>query len=416
MLQVNPSSFSQGSSIPAAASNPIRNPSFSQTPSSSITSMAVNNRTHSYFENILTLFIIMGLFITVSLKICPFLLRISQVCIAWIKDLWKPSVKAEEVLIDTESVVKPRKSLTQAIGKGDLLTVKSLIESGAVDINEMSHVDYSWQDRFPPLIEAACEAQCSIMKYLIEKDASLESRSEKNSTLLNEFIKAGSSKLTNRQLLEMIKFLLGSGASVNLPGAGGYTPLMTACKHTKDAALIKVLLNLKPLIDVQAENDDTALLLALLNNNLEAVELLIEHNASLHTTHKGCTLLGVLSSRGNIFMAKYFLQKTKVNIDEYDAHGVTALILACCEGQNPMISFLAENGADINAQTIQETKIELPNKGGMILPKTYAIFPKGSTSLTFAKEFGRNPTIALLSELGGKELKEVKVEKYSGLF
>jgi ankyrin repeat protein len=406
MPQVDPLSFSQRSSISSTFSNSIDNPSIFQsafsTVPSTIISMTVTNSTHSRYQNLLRSLI------AIPQKIYAFLARVCQTWILWSKCLWN---EVSLFKTNADRRVKAREALTRAICLGNLSKVKRLVESGSVDINEISNPQF-WNNPSPPLVEAAGNAQLFIMKYLIEKGAFIEGRSKEGSTPLIEFIKTGSAKLTTCQLVEMVQFLINSRANVDLPGTGGYTPLMTACKYTKDPALIKMLLHLKPLIDVQAENGDTALLIALLNNNLEAVELLLEHKASLHTTHKGRTLLGVLSSKGNLLMAKYLLEKAKVNVDEYDANGATALIWACHKGQNSMISFLVQSGADPNARTTQAIDIQLIKYAGQLLtfPTTRVTFPKGSTGLTFAKEFEKTRTAALIYKLGGQEFKEVKVE------
>ena len=60
----------------------------------------------------------------------------------------------------------PRKAFSEALKKGDLSQIQSMIESSAVGIEEIPENDFTGST---PLVEAAGFAQVPIMKYLIEK-------------------------------------------------------------------------------------------------------------------------------------------------------------------------------------------------------------------------------------------------------
>ncbi len=299
----------------------------------------------------------------------------------------------------------PRKILSRSIEAGDLVKVQSLIESFAVGIDELSE-DY---DPKSPLIEAACKAKISIIKYLIEKGACIEGASEKGYSPLVKFIEAGT-RVSFQQLSETVRLLLDSGADVNGAGKDGYTPLMAACQHTRCLELIEMLLDAGAFIDARAKDENTAYLLSLRNNNVKAYRLLVSRRANTNMTWKGLRPLSVLAWEGNLVMAKMLIEETGANINTYDANGATPLICAAIGGQSAMVQFFVERGADINARTTSPIDVEVP-KNGFSIFKTYVSFPKGSTALNFAKTMGKNAMANLITDLGGILYKEVEYKE-----
>lgn len=323
------------------------------------------------------------------------------------KNKGKPKQHTE--LNNDEHDKSPRERLSKAIEKGDLSKVKSLIESFAVDVDQLSD-DYN---KWSPLLEAASRAQPSIMRYLIEKGAFIEGLANYKKTVFTEFIKEAGGKLAFKNLLETTQFLLNSGADVNLPDDQGYTPLMYACKYTRGIKLIEFLVEKGALINAQAKDEYTALHLSLLNDNVEAFRYLLHHGGDLSAIHEGLTFLGVLASQNKLAMAKLLIEEANVDVNQYDRNGATALCWAAAAGNNSMIKFLVEQGGEINAQTISETIIQLKGTSLIHFEKNYISFSKGSTPLTFAKKWAKTPTIELISSLGGIEFEPPVIREWS---
>lgn len=100
--------------------------------------------------------------------------------------------------------------LTEAIGSGDLATVKMFVEEKGIDIND-GHELFAW----PPLLMAAGKNQTEIAKYLIDRpDVDLNYRHP--ATKWTAFMHAAF--FGNE---ELVKYLAEKGADTNLKTKGG---------------------------------------------------------------------------------------------------------------------------------------------------------------------------------------------------
>lgn len=99
--------------------------------------------------------------------------------------------------------------LTEAIGTGDLATVKVFVEDKGIDIND-GHELFAW----PPLLMAAGKNQTEIVKYLADRpDVNLDYRHP--ATKWTAFMHAAF--FGNG---ELVKYLADKGADVNLKTKG----------------------------------------------------------------------------------------------------------------------------------------------------------------------------------------------------
>lgn len=311
----------------------------------------------------------------------------------------------------------PRQALTRAIKSGDLLQVQSFIESKKVAIDEVP--EKTWKGT-TPLVEAAASAQFEIIKYLLEKGASIDGISGNYDTPLMKLIQEGSLKLTCQQLIEMVSFFINSGAKVNRLGEGKYTPLMNACKYTQCTQLVEMLLDLGAKIDAQSSDENTAFLLCIRNTNIPAFRLLLKRGANTSLTCNRSTPLGIAAEEGNIVMARILIDELKADVNEQDEIGSTPMIWAALNRQISMIAFLAEKGADINAKTPCAIQIIKPQDREdrwptLSLSRTVVIFPKNSTPLTFAKwsaSISKSiSAVNLICELGGIEFPHAELKE-----
>lgn len=296
----------------------------------------------------------------------------------------------------------PRKVLTKAIGMGDLDGVKDLIESSAVEIDEISE-EYDFKS---PLIEAAMQADIPIIKYLIEKGANIAGLSEKGYSPLEKFIEAGK-RLSSEQLLDTVHFMIDHGADINGCANDGYTPLMAACEYSRSIELIQLLLDLKAFINAQTTDGKSAYICAILNSNLKAYRLLLSHGVDTNVFYEGFSPIGLLAWNGNIFMMKILLNETDADINAYNPNGLTPIMAAVIGQQSATIQFLVEKGADINAKTYNLINIRLPEEWLSLLQK-HVPFPRESTALNFAITLGYVGIANLLTELGAVIYQEVE--------
>ncbi len=307
----------------------------------------------------------------------------------------------------SEEVKTPRKELSEAIKNGNINKVKSLIETSTIGIDEEKDT-YSYTS---PLTEAAENAKIDIIKYLIEKGASINGIAKGPSPLV-KFIEGGI-HLSFENLINAVNFMIENGANVNGCESDKYTPLMAACEHISSIDLIELLINNGANINAKSTKDDTAYLLSLRNNNIKAYRLLISLGANINETHKGMLPLSYLAFYGNTYMIKTLLNETQANVNEYNPNGTTPIMCATLGNQNATIEFLIEKGANTNSTTLYPLDIEIPNKWGFSFSTKYVAFPKGSTALNFAKTLGSISTANLLTELGGTIYKEVEYKEVS---
>ncbi|MFA6118315.1 MAG: ankyrin repeat domain-containing protein [Parachlamydiales bacterium] len=300
----------------------------------------------------------------------------------------------------------PRKNLSSAIEKGDLAKVQSFIESAVVGIDELS-------DNFDPqspLLEAVSKSKISIIKYLIEKGACVNGISQKNYSSLEKFIES-SRMLSNKQLIETIVFMIDHGVDINGCGDDGYTPLMAACKHTRSIELLDLLLDKGAFMDAESKDEETAYLVSIRNNNLNAYRLLINRGANVNVTYKGMNILSLLAWDGNIFMMKIILDETDANVNGYNPNGTTPLICAVLGSKSAMIQFLIDRGANINALTTKVIDVEINKNQIFKFGRTYVAFPKRCTALNFASTLGLVPIANLLIERGGIIYQDVEYKE-----
>jgi ankyrin repeat protein len=129
--------------------------------------------------------------------------------------------------------------------------------------------------------------------------------------------------------LDMVKFLVSKGANINQPDSSGITALMNASSDTKNNELVKFLLSKGADTTLQDKDQNaSALMYASRSGAVENAKLLVAANANVKYAAKG---------------------------------GVTALHWAAENGWVPMVTFLLEKGADIEAKnSAGQTALFLP--------------------------------------------------------
>ncbi|EAX82040.1 ankyrin repeat protein, putative [Trichomonas vaginalis G3] len=155
----------------------------------------------------------------------------------------------------------------------------------------------------------------------------------------------------------MIYILISNGANPNIKDKNGYYPIHLATK-LKDFDIVGFLVSnsIKYTVDVDAKNNDdkTALHVAVLNNSLRIVKLLISHGANINAVDKGNITPFQYAIRNyhreiiKIFISKEGDVNTKVE------NGLSILHFAAIFGDKEMIEILISNGIDINSR-IQAT-------------------------------------------------------------
>lgn len=191
-----------------------------------------------------------------------------------------------------------------AIKENDLELITSYLHSG-YDVNRKN------QEGCPALVWAAQNGQAAVVKLLIEAKAEVNATFDKSiyGDRMTALMAAGDDA-------EITKVLLDSGADV----------------HLKD------------------DKGKTALIWAVIKNNLEVIKLLIAGHADVDATDKyGESTFLIAAFKGNVEILK-FLSTAGADIHLKNSRGETALIQATDRGNIEAVKHLIEAGLDINAK------------------------------------------------------------------
>jgi ankyrin repeat protein len=169
---------------------------------------------------------------------------------------------------------------------------------------------------------------CELIKILVLRGASANTKSEDGNTLLHCACRCGD--------IELAKFLVNIGADTNAKHEDGDTPLHRA------AALMCYTWEERTDIEVVAH------FVAINAESLELVKFLIANGADVNAKGLcGDTPLHYAAKFGNIELVKFLVSKgAGINVnDDYDntpLHGAS--------GSDKVFKFLVANGADVNAK------------------------------------------------------------------
>lgn len=170
----------------------------------------------------------------------------------------------------------------------------------------------------------------------------------------------------------MVARLLQAGANPNLPLLLGETPLMVASR-SGNPAVVEQLLARSANVNARAARAQTALMWAVAQRHSAVVKVLLAHGADVHARsevwnqvmavpphglpeynrtipHGGDTPLMFAARVGDLSSATLLLA-AGANVNDADAWGVSATVLAAHSGYGALVQFLLEKGADPNAAT-----------------------------------------------------------------
>jgi ankyrin repeat protein len=186
----------------------------------------------------------------------------------------------------------------------------------------------------------------------------------------------------------MMNLLISAGADINHKSKmTGYTPLMNALNSCNNE-IAKFLIDNGADIKIKANDGATALILAC-GCSEQITKELLEEGADIHAvTDRGmgvfsqCTNVGLRRGTVSYEFAEFLLSKG-ADIDETNTTdyygGYTPLFWAVESGNEKLVSFLVEHGANVNAKS-----------------------NKGKTPLSIATEAGSTNIVEILKAHGAK--------------
>ena len=245
--------------------------------------------------------------------------------------------------------------LITAARNADLAAVRALLEKQA-DVNSVEG------DGATALHWASYRDQLEIADLLIRSGAKVNAANDLGATPLWLAAQNGSAAMTRR--------LLQAGADPNKRLTAGETPLMIAAR-AGNAEVVDLLAAKGAALDARATRGQTALMWAVAQKHSDVVKVLIARGADVHARseawnevmavfphgildynrpipHGSDTALLFAARAGDLASAK-LLVGGGANVNDEDAWGVSATVLAAHSGFADLVAFLLDHGADPNA-------------------------------------------------------------------
>ncbi|XP_047128763.1 transient receptor potential cation channel subfamily A member 1 homolog isoform X1 [Hydra vulgaris] len=248
--------------------------------------------------------------------------------------------------------------------------VKLLLEKGC-DVNQCMDGEET------PLHIATVIGNIEIVEFLLLHGADVEKRNSIGRTALHKAADFGK--------YEILELLISKNADIDRFDNSYLTPLLLASSRPGNQKTIQTLLKCGAQVDLTNTEEQTALHIAVINNNVDGVELLLsfleakkiidmsdkDNNTCLHIACKsGFEKIAIMlmdananvRSRNNfeqtpLHLAAFFGQEDVVDnileinpsvINDLDREGNSPLHLAAMNGHVNVISFLLKSGASIN--------------------------------------------------------------------
>lgn len=196
------------------------------------------------------------------------------------------------------------------------------------------------RDGRTPFLLAAHNADVRMMQLLATASANVKAVAPNDDSALTLAIQ------NRANALDAVKFLLQHQFDLNQPDKSGRTPLQLAA-GTKNPALIKLLLqngaDPNPKHDPRFPKQHPPLVVAINNDDIETIQLLLEHKAD---TNAGAPL--AIAARRKNLEAVETLLKAGADANLPDADGNRPLLYAARDGNRLMADRLLKAGADPN--------------------------------------------------------------------
>ena len=245
--------------------------------------------------------------------------------------------------------------LIEAVKAGDAARVRALLEAGA-------DPDAAQLDGSSALLWASHRDDVETVRLLIEAGADASAGNDLGATPLWAASENGSTAV--------LRTLLAAGADPNRELLSGETPVMVAAR-AGSGEVVRQLAAAGADLDRQGSRGQTALMWAAAQRHPEVVQALLDAGADLSVRsdvwtqvmavpphsrpeynreipHGGNTALLFAVRAGDLPSARV-LVAAGADVDDADAWGVSAAVLAAHGGHRELLEFLLENGADPNA-------------------------------------------------------------------
>lgn len=269
--------------------------------------------------------------------------------------------------------------LGMAASTGQVEAVRLLMEYGASP-------NFVGPHGITPLIMAAAMGHTEMVSFLLEHGADVNARSNNSQTALHEA--CGSEKL------DMIARLVEAGADVLLEDSHKVSPLQHAV-YIGSTEMIKLLLRSDVSFCEPNSPGMGACVAAVKQGNLDALEILFEHGASVESTVNSLTLLHFAVYQAKTEMVKFLLDRG-ANANEHSNSARYSPLMVACEREDLEIAgLLLERGADANHESeVSETPLTMASKSGQ--PDMVRLMLDNGADINFRDHRGATPIFGAL--------------------
>ena len=262
-------------------------------------------------------------------------------------------------------------------------------------------------------LHSAAEAgDVAIIKSLLALGFSIDGRNDTGLTPL--MMSAANGKL------QAVKCLLKQGADPSLQDNRGWNVLHFASRGG-NPEVIELMLSHVPNIDSRTKMSSTPLMIAAVNDKLQAVKCLLEQGAdpSLQD-NDGWNMLHYASRGGNPEVIELMLSHVS-SIDSITKEGDTPLMIAADYDKLQAVKYLLKQGADPSLQNNNGWNVlhyasrsgnvvimeEILSHGGDIVSRNNS----GQTPLMLAQRFGKSEAVGYLLSKGAKSSQRSPLHK-----
>ncbi|MFC1783643.1 ankyrin repeat domain-containing protein [Planctomycetota bacterium] len=266
-------------------------------------------------------------------------------------------------------------------------------------------------DAVPDLHRAALKGDLTTLKKLLEEGADINDKDEFDRTPIEY-------SLSTRQT-EIVKYLLGQGVDVNLKTQmRGSPPLLNIAARVDLLEIVKILIARNVSLDATYPGSGkNALHEAAEAGNIEIAELLISEGIPVDSKDRRNNTPLHLAANADI--AKFLISKG-ADVNAENQNGLKPFHSACLSGNKEIVEFFIDKGADVNARLEGQNQrlagrtptplflaVErdykdlaelLINSGADVNAKT----DSGHTALDLAEQNGRTAILKLLLKYGSE--------------
>lgn len=246
--------------------------------------------------------------------------------------------KAITDLLLAKMKTDPNTLLYEAVKRGDIANVHSLIENGA-------NIETIGENGKSLLAIAILNRHKDMVSLLLDKGMDINATQyygEK--TFLHYEVEGGH--------IELVKYLLAHKADINSRTSSGETPLQTSLLWRR-FDIAKLLITSGADINSSDDTGISVLHEAVKIGNNSIVAMLVNGGANINTSEAKLhnTALHLASHHGNKDIVKILITAKNINIDAQNYHGMTALHFAATKNHFSIVKLLLENGASPKLKT-----------------------------------------------------------------